>query len=54
MIWRLKSDRLAMTTFVQFKKARRAALVWAIAGPIHRSSVPGLLMLAAKGATSAR
>ncbi|MGH8453842.1 MAG: hypothetical protein ACRESW_04750 [Nevskiales bacterium] len=47
MIWRLKGDRLLMTTFVKYNKPRLAAVTWAFAGRIHRNSVPGLLRLAA-------
>jgi hypothetical protein len=47
MIWRVEDERVVMTTFVRYKKRQMAALVWRIAGPIHRSSVPGLLWLAA-------
>jgi len=47
MIWRLKHDRLVMTTFVRYNKPRLAAGIWAFAGRIHRNGVPGLLRLAA-------
>ena len=47
MIWRLKGDRLVMTTFVKYNKPRLAACIWAFAGRIHRNGVPGLLRLAA-------
>ena len=50
MIWRLKSDRLVMTTFVKYKKPKLAAGIWAFAGHIHRNSVPSLLRLAANEA----
>lgn len=47
MIWRLKNDRLVMTTFVKYNKPRLAAGIWAFAGRVHRNSVPGLLRFAA-------
>ncbi|MDP3858250.1 MAG: hypothetical protein Q8Q73_10885 [Stagnimonas sp.] len=43
MIWRLKDDRLVMTTFVKYNRPRLAAGIWALAGRIHRDAVPGLL-----------
>jgi hypothetical protein len=54
MVWRLKADRLVMTTFVKYSKPRLAAGIWALAGHIHRSGVPGLLGLAAKEANSSQ
>jgi len=50
MIWRVQQDRVVMTTFVQYRKRRLSAGVWAFAGHIHRNSVPGLLFLAARRA----
>lgn len=50
MIWRLKDDRLVMTTFVRYSKPKLAAGIWAFAGHIHRNGVPGLLRLAANEA----
>lgn len=48
MIWRVQDDRVVMTTFVRFRKRGLSTLVWAVAGSIHRNSVPGLLSLAAR------
>lgn len=50
MVWRLKDDRMVMTTFVKYNKPKLAAGIWAFAGRIHRNAVPGLLKLAAKEA----
>jgi len=46
MVWRLKDDRLVMSTFLKYN-IPLAAGIWAFAGRIHRSSAPGLLSLAA-------
>lgn len=48
MVWRLHAHHLQMTTFVHYRQRPLAALVWAIAGPVHRNGVPGLLRLAAR------
>ena len=47
MVWRLHSERLVMTTFLQYEKRRTASVVWAVIGNIHRGGAPYLFKLAA-------
>ena len=47
MVWRLHHERLVMTTFLQYEMGRRAPVVWAVIGNIHRGAAPYLLKLAA-------
>ena len=48
MIWRLQDGHLRMTTFVHYRQPIQAALVWLIAGRVHRKAVPNLLRSAAR------
>lgn len=47
MVWRLHSDRLVMTTFLQYERRRTAPMVWAVIGNIHRGAAPYLFKPAA-------
>jgi hypothetical protein len=47
MVWRLSSERLVMTTFLQYEMRTAASAVWAVIGNIHRGGGPYLLELAA-------
>jgi hypothetical protein len=47
MVWRLHRERLLMSTFLQYETHRRASMVWAVIGNIHRGGAPYLLKLAA-------
>jgi len=47
MVWRLQDGHLRMTTFVHYRQPIKAALVWVVAGRVHRKAVPDLLRLAA-------
>jgi hypothetical protein len=49
MMWRLRGDRLVMTTFLQYERRRTASAVWAVIGNIHRGGGCHLLELAARG-----
>jgi hypothetical protein len=52
MVWRLYEGHLRMTTFVHYRQPIRAALIWLVAGRIHRKAVPNLLRAAAKAAAT--
>jgi hypothetical protein len=47
MVWRLRDERLVMTTFLQYEMGGMAPAVWAVIGNIHRGAAPYLLELAA-------